>query len=236
MSSPGSGSALSDRHVARLKQRCRILLLLDAAERTGTAPLRSSRLHAFAYLADVLSPVWGLVPFDHKVYKSETGPHYTDLQDELDHLVVMGLVRAEELDYRIIDGNRARIRGSYALNFESSALHKLIPKLEGQNGDRRVQGNNRQLHEFLVALAGALAMLPDDQIDVAASADVTYRVGGHQHSVVDFGEWVEDPQMANPSWRVTERFDEFLPGEVAISPAEKLYLYTAYLRRAMDAA
>ena len=66
--------SLAGRHLARLKRRCRVLLLLDAAEQVGIAPLPSARLHAFAYLADVLSPVWKLVPFDGKIYKSDGGP------------------------------------------------------------------------------------------------------------------------------------------------------------------
>ena len=64
---------LTGRQIAKLKRRCRMLLLLDAAEHVGIAPLPSARLHAFAYLADVLSPVWELIPFDGKVYKSEGG-------------------------------------------------------------------------------------------------------------------------------------------------------------------
>ena len=96
--SVGQGEA-AGRHLAKLKRRCRVLLLLDSAEQAGIAPLPSPRLHAFAYLADVLSPVWKLVPFDGKVYKSEGGPRYPDLQDELDSLVVLGLVQVSNLVY-----------------------------------------------------------------------------------------------------------------------------------------
>ncbi len=109
------------RHLAKLKQRCRVLLLLDAAEQVGIAPLPSARLHAFAYLADVLSPVWNLVPFDGKVYKSDGGPRYPDLQDEVDSLVVLGLVQVRDLSYELRDDG-ARIVGSYGLNFDSSHL------------------------------------------------------------------------------------------------------------------
>lgn len=59
--------------VDQVRRRARLLLLLDAAERAGITPLASARLHAFAYLADVLSPVWDLVAFDGKIYKSEGG-------------------------------------------------------------------------------------------------------------------------------------------------------------------
>ena len=120
---------LNDRHLTRLKQRCRVLLLLDAAEQVGIAPLPSARLHAFAYLADVLSPVWDLVPFDGKVYKSEGGPHYPDLQDELDCLVVLGLVQVSNLRYFPTGDGGARITGSYGLNFASKHLESIFGAL-----------------------------------------------------------------------------------------------------------
>src|SRR5260370_89619 len=82
-----------------LRQRVRVLQLLEAAERAGITPLPARRLHAYAYLADVLSPVWDLQPFDGKVLKVKHGPHYPDLQKEVERLVVMGLITASRLRY-----------------------------------------------------------------------------------------------------------------------------------------
>ena len=82
---------------AALRQRVRVVRLLEAAERAGITPIPARRLHAYAYLADVLSPVWDLQPFDGKVLKVKHGPHYPDLQREVDRLVVMGLVTAFRL-------------------------------------------------------------------------------------------------------------------------------------------
>ncbi len=223
---------LAGRHLVKLKQRCRVLLLLDAAEQVGIAPLPSVRLHAFAYLADVLSPVWNLVPFDGKVYKSDGGPRYPDLQDEVDSLVVLGLVQARDLSYEL-RGDGARIVGSYGLNFDSSHLESIVRALGARSSDEAIDPADHDLHAYLVELAGALATLPDDEIESASQVDLTYQARARLHNVVDFAEWVDDQWMSNPSWRVAERFQEFLPSESKMVSGEKLYLYAAYLGRAM---
>ena len=234
--SASSSSASAESGLHRTKRRCRLLLLLEAAERAGITPLRSARLHAFAYLADVLSPVWELVPFDGKVYKSEGGPHYPDLQEELDHLVAVGVVQVSDLHYVSKSGYGSRVAGSYALNFNSERIPMLLTKLGARDPDDAIDKADRSLHEFFVELAGALATLPDDEIDVAASFDVTYRTQAQLYSVVDYSEWTDDTWLANPTWRVAQHFIDFLPGDSKMSPGEKLYLYTIYLRRAIDAA
>ena len=236
MSEPALTKELADRHLAKLKQRVRVLLLLEAAERAGIAPLPSPRLHAFAYLADVLSPVWDLVPFDGKIYKSEGGPHYPDLQNELDRLVVLGLIEVSNLRYVDRSGDGSRIAADYALNFSSRHLEAILDALGAGDPMAAIDPSDRKLHAFLVELAGALATLPDDQIDVAAGVDVTYRVEASLHNVVDFAEWAEDQWEANPTWRAAERFRAFLPKDSSLSPGEKLYLYAAYLGRTMHAA
>ena len=94
---------------------------------------------------------------------------------------------------------------------------------------------DRRFHAYLVALARALATLPDDEIESATGVDVTYRVQSELHNVIDFAEWVEDKWKANPSWQVAERFQTFLPEGSTMMSGEKLYLYAAYLGRAMHA-
>jgi hypothetical protein len=222
--------------VDRVRRRARLLMLLDAAERAGIAPLASTKLHAFAYLADVLSPVWDLIPFDGKIYKSEGGPHYPDLQLELDRMVALGLVQISHL--RFIDRGPvgARIDGLYALNFGSEPLAALLAALGCDGPERAIDPGDADVHAFLVELAGALATLPDDQIDVAAGVDVTYGAARNLNNVVDFADWAEDKWQANASWRAAERFHTFMPKDASLSPGEKLYLYATYLGRAIHAA
>ena len=212
-----------------------MLLLLDAAEHVGIAPLPSARLHAFAYLADVLSPVWELIPFDGKVYKSEGGPRYPDLQDEVDNLAVLGLIQATDLDYESRADGGARIVASYGLNFGSEHLESLLRALGARSVEEAIDSTDCNFHAFLVELAGALATLPDDEIESATKVDVTYRAGADLHNVVDFAEWVDDQRAANPSWRTAERFQAFLPTDSKMLSGEKLYLYAAFLGRAMHA-
>ena len=235
MSVSAAQARIPDRHLDRLRRRCRVLLLLEAAEQSGITPMPSARLHAFAYLADVLSPVWELIPFDGKVYKSNGGPRYPDLQDEIDSLVVLGLVQASDLTYEATADGGARIVGCYGLNFVAPHLEPILSALGARSAEAAVDPGDLNLHAYLLELAGALATLPDDQIESATGVDVTYRAQAQPHNVVDFAEWVDDEWEANPSWRTAERFQAFFPSESNLLSGEKLYLYAAYLGRAMHA-
>lgn len=232
----GNDGLIDDAALKVVRHRARVLLLLDAAERAGVAPLSAPRLHAFAYLADVLSPVWDLPSFDGKILKSEGGPHYPDLQDEIDRLIVLGLVEVSNLRYIDRPNDGARVDGSYALRFDSTHLPKILAALGADPHADPLDSRDRRVHAFLVELAGALSTLPDDEIDLAASVDATYsdaRVG--TSNVVDFASWASDPVADNPSVRATERFMAFLPKGANLSPAERIYLYASYLGRRIHA-
>ena len=234
MTDPTDPGQLPDDHLHRLNRRCRLLLLLDAAEKAGVAPLPSARFHALAYLADVLSPVWDLDPFDGKVYKSDGGPRYPDLQREIDALVVLGLVQVSDLSYEATADAGARVVGHYALNFDSPHLGPILDALGAGSPDTAVVPADVDAHAYLRELASAMSTLPDDQIESATAVDATYGLGAQPHDVVDFAEWVQDRWQANPTWRTAERFKDFLPAESKLLSGEKLYLYAAYLGRAMN--
>lgn len=226
---------LTSQQVVKLKRRCRLLLLLNAAEQVGIAPLPSAQLHALVYLADVLSPVWDLVPFEGKVYKSEGGPRYPELQHEIDNLAVLGLIQAADLAYESRPGGGARIVGSYGLNFASAHLESILRALGARSPKDAIDPEDCHFYAYLVGLVGALATLSDQEIESATDVDVTYRDRAELHNVVDFDEWASDRWTANPSWRTVERFEEFIPAESKMLSGEKLYLYAAYLGRAMHA-
>lgn len=231
-----TGEPLGPADISRVRRRGRLIMLLDAAERAAITPLASPRLHALAYLADVLSPVWGLPAFDGKILKIDGGPHYPDLQEELDHLVVMGLVEISDLDYvgRGPDDIGARLEGNYALDFHSPRLAGLLAALGAEPQQQPLDPDDARVHGFLVELAGALATLPNEEINRATSSDVTYRSEGLGENVIDFAAWTQNPWEANPSWRTAERFEQFLPDEANLTGGEKLFLYAAYLGRAVN--
>lgn len=217
----------------RLKQWCRILLLLEALERAGLTPVPSRKLHGFAYLADVLSPVWGLKPFDGKVMKIHDGPHYAQLQRELDQLVIMGLVDARDLRYvpRGVEG--ARIDGNYCLNFDSDSIWPILEGLGAVHGVDALVAEDKVEHAYLVELACALTSMPDDQLDIAAQADVTYsdRLNVDENVIDISGYRDRQNYGTNKSVEVTSRFEEFVPEATGLSPGEKIYLYATLLGR-----
>jgi hypothetical protein len=216
-----------------LGQRIRVIQLLEAAERAGITPMPARRLHAFAYLADVLSPVWNLQPFDGQVFKVKHGPHYPDLQREVDRLVIMGLVTVSGLRYVSRTKSGPLIDGEYSINFESAYLEPILSAIGTRGANKSLDPRDSDIHAFLVELACAIATVPDEQIDSAASVDATYadeRIG--YSNVVDFGSWSSN----NLSLAVTERFEKFLPGKATLSAGERLYLYASFLGRRINGA
>jgi hypothetical protein len=216
------------------KRRARVLLLLDAAERAGVAPLSTGRLHAFAYLADVLSPIWDLPAFDRVVLKAVGGPYYTSLQREADRLVVAGLLEVSGLRYDDRPRDGARISGLYGVRFDSEHLHAILAALGARDPRQALDPRDIKLHRYLVELAGALARLPDDEIDRAAAADATYSDRSiYENNLIYFDR--AELGRPNPSVVTAERFSEFLPQGSRLSPGEKLYLYATYLGRRIHA-
>lgn len=228
--------ATRDQSTAVIRQRVRVLQLLNAAERAGIAPVRTAHLHAFAYLADVLSPVWDLLPFEGKILKVEGGPHYPDLQREVDRLAALGLVQVSGIRYSKRLAGGVRMDASYALNFSAKELKVLLAAIGAGNEKDALDARDCRLNSFLVDLAGALSRVRGKELEPAAQADATYsdeRTG--VSNIVDFGDWAKDSIDANLSVRATNRFSKFLPEGVSLKRGEKLYLYAEYLGRRIHA-
>jgi hypothetical protein len=213
---------LADRF-APLRRKVRLVMLLSAAEAAGLVPIKILRLHALAYLSNVLAPVWDMPTLDGRVLKRRGGPFYPGLQGDLDRLVGLGLITITNLGHVRDDDGRWRLEGSYGLNhkFARDVLHALS-----------TFDDHRRVLEFIRELAYGLSALSDDDFDLAIGEDATYAdalvtVG----NVVDFAEW----KRINFSANAADYFERLIPGGSPSSPGEKVHLYIRHLHRRIHA-
>ena len=99
-----------------LRRRVRLMMLLDGAERAGLTPISVRRLHLYAYLSNVLAPVWNTRAFDGSVLKISSGPFYPGMQRDLDRMVGMGLVVISNLGHVQDENDHWRLDGDFSLN------------------------------------------------------------------------------------------------------------------------
>jgi hypothetical protein len=211
--------------IASMRRRVRLVILLDSADRAGMVPLKLSRLHAFAYLCNVLSPVWDMPSFDGKVLKRKGGPYYPDLQRDLDCLVGLGVALITELGHAKDADNNWRLEGSYALNQKFAA--PILRTISSYSEEVRIS-------VFIRELAFALSAIDGPTLDAAVSEDATYADPTITYgNVVDFDEWKKDNYSAD----VADYFERITPSGKNTTAAEKIHLYVRHLyRRAHNAS
>lgn len=212
--------------------RLRALALVDAAERAALTPVPVERLHALAYLADVLSPVWGLMPFDPVALKTDREPFFGRFQDQLDDLVILGLLEVTTLTYEEVPKGRAgelALRTSYHLRYEDAHLGPILSFIR----DDEELGLRLR---FFAALASAMSRLPDSEIARAVTKDAAW-----EDTDVPVDELVEFKTLTGE--RTNTRtdgmlavFDELSPGGVPLAGAARLRLYAAFLAERLRAA
>jgi hypothetical protein len=195
---------------------------LNAASAAGLAPLAIMKLHTFAYLSNVLAPVWEMPILDGKILKRKGGPFYPALQNDVDRLVGMGVVAITGLGHVKDEDNRWRLEGSYKLNSIFSG--EIFGKIVEFNEERR-------LATFMQELAYALSALSDSELDSAMKEDATYSdpqisVG----NVVDFDEW----RKSNYSANAAKYFEKIIPGVDSATPGEMIHLYVSHMHRRMN--
>ena len=199
-----------------LRRRVRLLMLLDGSERAGIAPIRLRRLHTYAYLSNVLAPVWNSRVFDGRVLKRRGGPFYPILQYDLDRLVGLGIVLMTDLGHIIDEDDQWRLDGAFSLNHELA-------------GDAlKVIGTFPQeveIRSFLLEVAYAVSALSDSEFDSLPSEDPTYSDSNIGYAnVVDFAEWRKQNYSANAAHHFQSVSKQATPGEL-------LHLYVRHLRR-----
>jgi hypothetical protein len=202
--------------------RARLLQLMWALEQMGGTPIETFDLHAFAYLSNVLSPLWDIEPLEASILKDRTksGPYYPSLQRALEECVGSGLIDVVELhSMEDLEVNSLRATFRLAAKRASSLLSTL-----GSLPDER------QTSTFLVELAGAFLDIRDDRRDDAAAMDAAYSDPAvAKDRVVDFGLVKE--RESNPSWNAAQTLQRYAPVGVTLNRAEKLIMYVRLLQR-----
>ena len=200
-------------------RQARLLAMLYAIEAAGLSPVPVMELHSFAFLANVLSPIWNLPPRTRSAKRRRGGPYFPDLQADVDQLIGRGLVQIHQLEHvRDWDG-KWLLDGSFTLEF--SVSHGLIEALKSFPDERDLCG-------LFDELAFAFAQLSPKERLTIIGEDATYtdnRTG--EGAIIDFAQW----RQANYSAAAANFFDRVMPDAQAASPAEKLHLYDYHMRR-----
>jgi hypothetical protein len=201
-----------------VRRQVRLVALIDSAERAGLAPLSILRLHTFAFLSNILAPVWEMPVLEGKVLKRKGGPFYPELQRDLDGLVGLGVVVISNLGHVLDEQKRWRLEGSYQLHrlFADRVLQRVAQFEE-----------ERKFLAFLDELAFALSALGDDDIDKASTQDAVY-----SDPIVDFGNVLDFAEWGHKNAAATAaaRLGRFVPGGVRPVAGEKVHLYLRHLK------
>jgi hypothetical protein len=198
--------------------RRRLLQMLAALERFGGTPIETRSLHAFAFFANVLSPLWDLHPFEGSVLKEGGAPYSPVLQRELDILVGGGFVTVVSLAKGRGDDLKARFRLAH------EHAHPIFEAL-------RLLPDEADAESFLNELADAFVEIGPDHRDDAATLDAAYSDPAvAEGRIVDFAEWVS-PTMDNAAWNTAQEFQKYVPPEVTLDRAEKLVMYLRLMKR-----
>jgi len=197
----------------------RVLQILASLEEAGATPIANRDLHAIAYLANVLSPMWDIEPIEGSVLKSKDGPRSTLFEAQLDRCVFQGLAVVTSLEDD--PESPARISASYRL-----AAERARPLLDVINSfpDEQI------VRAFLNELAFAFAQISPEFWDDTALADASWTDPSiADQRVVDFAEFVSGNRI--PSHNVVNAFQSYAPAGVVYSRVEKLAMYLRLLKR-----
>lgn len=198
--------------------RSRLLQMLLVLERVGGAPIDARSLHAFAFFANVLSPLWDLHPLEGSVLKDNCSPYFPALQRELDCLIGEGFVTVVSLS-NSPDGT---LEASFLLARE---------RARSVLDDIRKLPDEADTENFLTELADAFVEIQPDRRDDAARLDAAYSDPAvAEGRIVDFAEWVS-PTKGNATWNAAQQFQKYVPAGTTLNKAEKLVMYMRLMKR-----
>ncbi len=202
--------------VAETRRSIRLLSILRCAHNTGFEPVPGTAIHTIAYLADALSPVWGLPLLDAHVLKNRTRPNFPALQRDLDVLVGRGVVEVHDLTTSPKADSESPIGASFSLTLLAAPSLGLILASEYF----RRQFNFVREVTFAAAALGPEGLASIGTVD-ASYADPFADVG----SVIELGQ-------ASTSGRTTaevaEKFRVLAP-DADLTDAQLVHLYMRHL-------
>lgn len=198
--------------------RSRLLQMMAALERVGGTPIDTRSLHAFAFFANVLSPLWDLHPLEGSVLKDSGAPYFPALQRELDCLVGEGFITV----VRLVRSDAEGLLATFRLHHDRAG--RVLQALGSLPDEARTD-------EFLTELADAFVEIRPDRRDDAAVADAAYSDPAvAEGRIVDFAEWVS-PTRGNAAWNTAQQFQRYVPAGVTLNRAEKLVMYMRLMKR-----
>jgi len=196
----------------------RCVQLLDASRRAGLEPIQFGHLHAFAYLTEALSPVWGVESSAGDVLKREGLPFFPRLQFALDRLVWRGLVEIDDFGYWQ-DDNDGRWQLQATCHLDRSRATDLI---------NRIQSFDEEAERSDLYLEIALGLAQSDDIAGVFFEDASYSDPGTSiNRLIEF----TPRSFGNLSARVADHFSELIDPAHSLASGERIGLYMAHLRR-----
>ena len=209
--------------VETIRRRLRVIALLAGARRAGTAPLAIPELHALAYFADALSPVWDLQLLDPRLLKRARGPFSPALQADVDQLVGSGVVAPTRLEHVEDPDLGWRLDAAYRLHWPFASRI-----LEEARRHERWDVEVRFVEEIVLAFAA----LPRDHLVAAVSTDAAY--GDAEVAAGRLVDIARDEMHPNLTAQVAMRFRHLLEPEIRLQPAELIHLYARELDRRLS--
>lgn len=205
----------------QVRRRIRVMMLLDAVDYAVLAPISVQRFHTLAFLADVLSPIFHLVPMSGTILKRRSFPYFPDLQWEIDRLIGLDLVTTLDLA-AVVEESKAFATFSLALQRARAA--PVLDIVYSQN-------EFAVLRDYFRELAGALSNIQDADLDAVTKLDVTWD-SGHAGTVIDYAEWRAKNYSALGADKIEKlAVQQFGHGQARLSPIAKINLYVNYLKR-----
>jgi hypothetical protein len=205
-----------------VRRQLRITAILSAAQDAGLSPLPVAELHAVAYFADALAPVWDLRILEEQLLKRKTGPSSPTLQHDVDRLVGRGVVIACSLRHRADRSGRWRLEASYVLHSAHAsrilASAKSFPEYAAEL-------------EFVSEVVHAMSGLGLLGIAKATNSDAAYG-----NRLVDTGNLVDIGASENLTAQVALRFGDLLEPQVDLTAAEMVHLYVHQLYKRLQHA